>query len=240
MGNTYKHTKLNENEQALLDYIESNAEKISTMTIQMMAKETFTSASTIFRFAKKLGFEGYTEMIYEFAHHHVKYQLGKQDVDVLSEIFLSVFELNKKALDDVKLILNDKNKTIFILGTGYSGIIAEYLYKKLLGKGNNIIFTNGADSSALFVNNLNRIDNLICVSKSGYTGSIIDKANTAQKNNIPVISFTQDNDNDLATISDCTIIIENHNRFDWNNQKTRLFFPILLMIFEYLVEDIIE
>ncbi|MGX7078188.1 MurR/RpiR family transcriptional regulator [Globicatella sanguinis] len=240
MNNIYKHTKLTENEQGILNFIEKNQDKIGSMTIQHMAKETFTSASTIFRLAKKLGFDGYTDMIYEFTHRQGKQELNKNEVNDLSAIFLNIFETNKKIAEEVKPLLNDHSKTIFIIGTGYSGIIAEYLYKKLLGKGSNVIFTNGADSNALFLNNINRINTLICVSKSGFTPMINDKARIAKKQNIPVISFSQDNDNDLARISDYNFTIENHNKFDWNNQRTGLFFPVLLMFFEYLIEDIYE
>ncbi|MGX7099538.1 hypothetical protein HMPREF2811_08755 [Globicatella sp. HMSC072A10] len=240
MNNIYKHTKLTENEQGILNFIEKNQDKIGSMTIQHMAKETFTSASTIFRLAKKLGFDGYTDMIYEFTHRQGKQELNKNEVNDLSAIFLNIFETNKKIAEEVKPLLNDHRKTIFIIGTGYSGIIAEYLYKKLLGKGSNVIFTNGADSNALFLNNINRINTLICVSKSGFTPMINDKARIAKKQNIPVISFSQDNDNDLARISNYNFIIENHNKFDWNNQRTGLFFPVLLMFFEYLIEDIYE
>lgn len=39
MNNIYQHTKLTENEQGILNYIEKNEDKIASMTIQHMAKD---------------------------------------------------------------------------------------------------------------------------------------------------------------------------------------------------------
>lgn len=228
------HAKLSANEEAILEFIEHNLDKIGSMTIQTMAKQTFSSTSTIFRLAKKLGFDGYSEMIYELTHYQGQHTLNEENVNELAEIFSAVFERNRKTSEELKHLFANNDATIYILGTGYSGIIAEYLYKKLLGKGTNVIFSNGADSNALFLNNINRIDILLCVSKSGLTPTITEKAQIANQHQIPIVSFTQDSENKLATLATHNFVIENHQKFDWNNQKTGLFFPVLLMVFECL------
>lgn len=49
-------------EKTVLEYINHYEDDIKKLTIQTLADDTFTSKSTIFRLAKKLGFEGYTDM----------------------------------------------------------------------------------------------------------------------------------------------------------------------------------
>ena len=62
---TNKH--FTEIERNVLDYVSRYPEDIKKLTIQTLADETFTSKSTIFRLAKKLGFNGYTDMIYHLS-----------------------------------------------------------------------------------------------------------------------------------------------------------------------------
>lgn len=228
--------KLSQLELSILDYLSAHSDQMHEMSIQKLAQETYTSTTTIFRLAKKLGFEGYTDMIYRLKHSSPIQQEGIQETaELLSEEVKRLFAQNELSLQQL-VNLNQKEHYIFILGTGYSGIIAEYLYKKLLGKGYMVVFSNGADTSALFANNIKRISQIICISKSGETDTINKKVVMAKDYRIPVISFTQDNNNRLAKMSDVSFVINDANPYDWDNIETSQFYPLLLMYLEYLVE----
>ena len=98
------------------------------------------------------------------------------------------------------------------------------LYKKILGQGELVYFSNGADSNALFLNNLHRITDIICISKSGETELVNSKAQIAKEKGIGVISFTRSDDNSLAKISDITFTIDDNQFLDRNNINPTQFY----------------
>lgn len=51
--------KLTPTEKAVVNYINSNADKLSNMSIVDVAEESFTSPATVSRTIKKCGFEGF-------------------------------------------------------------------------------------------------------------------------------------------------------------------------------------
>ncbi|WP_373713602.1 MurR/RpiR family transcriptional regulator [Streptococcus sp.] len=231
--------KVSELERTILTYLSENQKQLGSLNIQQIAKATYTSTSTVFRLAKKLGFAGYSEMVYKLSNHGLNTNFSEsvsENARLFSNLINQVFQENQLQIIECGKCLSHKEKTIFILGTGYSGIIAEYLYKKLLGKGNYVLFSNGADTNALFLNNLNRIDIVICISKSGETALINDKAKKAKLHNIPIISFTQGGTNTLSAMSDFPFIVNDQNHYDWNNIQTSQFYPMLLFYLEYFVE----
>lgn len=203
-----------------------------------MADETFTSKSTIFRLAKKLGFNGYTDMIY-----HLSSQQDRQaNVELedyvmnLSDSMQRIFLQNDPMLQCFIQSLSSHEKSLYIIGTGYAGIIGEYLYKKILGKGELVYYSNGGDSNALFLNNLHRITNMVCISKSGETELVNSKARIAKENGIEVISFTHSEDNSLATMSDIPFVIYDNQFLDRNNIDPTQFYSMLLVYLEYVIE----
>ena len=61
-----KDTKLNDTEQQILSYLEFHSDQILDIRIQKVAEDNYTSTSTVFRLAKKMGFSGYKELTYYF------------------------------------------------------------------------------------------------------------------------------------------------------------------------------
>ncbi|GKS55157.1 hypothetical protein EMLAB_17720 [Enterococcus mundtii] len=49
------------NEKRIADYLRMNLEAAVYMTIEELAKETYTSHSAIIRFCKKIGYSGFKE-----------------------------------------------------------------------------------------------------------------------------------------------------------------------------------
>lgn len=169
-------------------------------------------------------------------------QDGRADINLdvyianLSEGMRRIFLQNEPKLEKFIQELSANEKALYIIGTGYSGIIGEYLYKKILGKGELVYYSNGADSNALFLNNLHRISNIICISKSGKTESVNSKPEIARENNIEVISFTHSEDNSLAQMSDIPFVIYDNQFLNRNNINPTQFYSMLLVYLEYVIE----
>ena len=228
-----------EMENSVLEYLKLHKSNLKQLTIQKVADETYTSKSTIFRLSKKLGFEGFTDMIYHLSRQDVN--VVNRDLDTyisgINEDVRNIFIQNEKALAQFRQMIQVNKSALYVIGTGYSGILGEYFYKKVLGKGELVYYANGADSNTLFINNLHRISQIICISKSGETALVNNKAMIAKEQGKGVISFTHSSDNTLAKQSDIAFIVDDNQFLDRNNVYSTHFYSLLLLYLEYVIEE---
>ena len=56
-------TKLTTGEQEIFNYVIKNLHVVKNLSIRQLAEKCFVSTTTLFRFVKKLGYEGYNEFI---------------------------------------------------------------------------------------------------------------------------------------------------------------------------------
>lgn len=236
--------KLTELEQNILEYIIENIEAIQEMGIRDLAKETYTSPTSIIRLSKKLGYTGYTDMYYSLLPIVKKAELDTYSAEntILDNDFKTIIEgfSEEKASRFNDKIFSESNKYVFIYATGFSKIISEYISKKLLVLGKKAIGSSGSDSIGIFENNLEDISTMLVVSKSGETEQVYNKLQTAVEAGIYTISFTQDTDNRIALLSDLNIPIKDLNHLDDRNMLPNIFFPGVLLSFEFLLEKYLE
>lgn len=232
-----ENKKLSALEEEVLTYIVAHHDEILTMGIRQVAQNTLTSTSTIMRLAKKLGFNGFVDMNYKLMP--LIQQKGQcQETDYLKLFaYDSLFELNSKAtFQEVAQALIDVDKQfVFVYANGFSGIIAEYLHKKLLVLGKRVMFSTGNDSVGVFENNLDDIGVFITISKSGETTKVVEKVRTAIENDIPVIAFTNEIPNTLSQYGKPTIRIKDLNKYDDYNASSNIFFSHVLLAMEVIV-----
>lgn len=226
-------------ELSILDYIVKNIDEIQEMGVREVAEVTYTSPASVIRLSKKLGYTGYTDMYYSFlpiikkdGQNKYKESNGLLNFD-FSDI-LNGFSQEKIDLFN-KYVFEKSDKYIFIYATGFSEIIAKYIYKKLLVLGRKVIISSGSDSIGIFENNLENIGAMLVVSKSGETNLVYNKLNKAAETNIYTISFTQDSWNRIADLSNLNIPIIDLHPLDDRNMLPNVFFSGVLLTFEYLL-----
>ena len=61
----FKNQNLSDSDIKILEYIVDNPEKVQKEGIRQLAKINFTSTASIIRLAKKLGYSGYNELIFD-------------------------------------------------------------------------------------------------------------------------------------------------------------------------------
>lgn len=226
-------------EQQVLEYIINNIHNVMKLGVRGVAKENYTSTSTIMRLAKKLGYEGFIDMVYNIM------PMVENEEKILSDEMISMNGVDITSLlkyiseEDIKyfieLLMKMDNKFIFIYATGMSKIIAEYLSKKLLIIGKKNIFSSGSDSVGVFENHLEDMSILFVISKSGETKTVLDKVNSARDKNIKIISITRETENSIAKASDINFKIFDMNKLDDRNYYPNTFFPNCCMLIEYLI-----
>jgi DNA-binding MurR/RpiR family transcriptional regulator len=234
-----KNKELTKLEQQVLEYIINNIDSVIKLGVRGVAKENFTSTSTVMRLAKKLGYDGFVEMVYNIMPLIKREVIPVSDevspMDGVSLDILLKYIPDSNIKEFVELLLGIKNKVIFVYATGFSKLIAEYLSKKLLIIGKKSIFSSGGDSVGIFENHLDDMETLIVISKSGETNVVLDKVNTAKNKGIKVISITKEIENSIAKASDINFKILDINKLDDRNYYPNTFFPNSCMLVEYLI-----
>lgn len=232
---------LSEMETTVLYYIVEHIDVVLKIGVRGVAKENFTSSSTIMRLTKKLGYSGFVDMYYKLLPM-VKNSEGCIDEDLqFINSFCSNTLLQYNSYEQMKLfarkICELDNRFIFIYATGFSAMSAEYFNRKLLVLGRKCIVSSGMDSIGVFENNLADMGMLITISRSGETQSVVDRVKIARENGIFIVSFTNELDNRVNVLADIAFRIEDSNKLDDRNMMANTFFPNVLMLMELLIYE---
>ncbi|MBU3110214.1 MurR/RpiR family transcriptional regulator [Clostridium lacusfryxellense] len=226
-------------ERNVLKYIVLNIDTVIKMGVRGIAKANYTSTSTIMRLSKKLGYTGFVDMHYHLLPLIRKNESGFEDSNNFlpkQQLDLLLKYITEKQINDFLDCLDEKSEKIkFIYATGFSAIAADYINKKLLVLGKRCILSSGTDSASVFENNLDYINTMFVISKSGETRQVLSKVKTAKENKIKVISFTGETDNSISRIADVSFKIQDSDRLDDGNTSPNMFFPNLLTLFEFLI-----
>lgn len=236
-----KGKNLTEVEGAVLRYIIDHIDEVLKMGVRGVAKENYTSSSTIMRLTKKLGYSGFVDMYYKLLPL-VKNAEGNIDGDIqFISSFCSNTLLQYNSYEHMKLfarkVCSLNNQFIFIYATGFSAIPADYLNKKLLVLGRRCIMSSGTDSIGVFENNLSDMGMLITISRSGETQRVVDRVKIARENGIFTVTLTNELENSVNKLADLAFRIEDSNKLDDRNMTANTFFPNVLMLIELLIYE---
>lgn len=211
--------ELNDLEIQIVEYMKDNIKQLKTIGIRQMAKENFTSTSTIYKLCDKFGFNGYSDMIYHLTSTKDHFSTYNTKYTEYKEKFLSLI---------------NGNKHIVIFGLGFSAPIAEYMHQRLTLKGYHSISVVHME---MFQNILEKNTVFIVISHSGKTIRLIDIINSAKNNNIPVISFVADKESAIFKESTLPISIGYYDSFSYELNKKNTFFGETIIAFEHLLFD---
>ena len=223
----FKNTDLTPAEKKLLTDILEDPLAVQQNGIRTLAKHHFTSPSAIERLAKRLGFSGYSEMIY-----HAK----KQDTEtsVINETTLShLSNVNHTILRSRLQKYLTPETCIYLYGEGFNTFISGYFYRKLLVNHYDATQLNGLDIP--FVYTGERPLTLIILSRSGENFACLQKIDQAKQANGHVISFTANISSTVAKRSDLPIEIRDGRPDDSANVEYTTFYGDTLNAFEQLI-----
>lgn len=124
--------------------------------------------------------------------------LVNEVVDEVNEVMALVDETQLVAAE--KII--DKNKRIFILGAGRSGLVAKGFAMRLMHIGYSVFVIGETITPSIQAG-----DVLVSVSGSGKTGSVLDPSKKAKENGVKLVAVTSDANSPLGQIGDATIVV---------------------------------
>ena len=230
---------LSEAETKILEYMIKHMDTLLDKGVRQIAKENFTSPASIMRLSKKLGYSGFIDMYYQFLPLVKDSNIESSTAEWLSKNNLigEIIQYNsEKDMESFATLLkNIQSKYIFIYATGFSAIIGEYMYKKLLVSGLKVIFATGTDSIAILESNIEGIGLFVTISKSGETVQVIEKMKYCKEKEIPMVTFTNELENTASLLSKIAFHIRDEEKLDDRNMLPNLFFAKILILFEYLM-----
>ncbi|MGN0144899.1 MAG: MurR/RpiR family transcriptional regulator, partial [Clostridium sp.] len=205
MFNTEIIKSLNDLELILYRYIIKNTEKVIYMRIRELADETHVSTTTILRFCKKFGCNGYSEFKVKLKIHleNLNNKKINNDQTMIIDFFkkLNTDELNEKIETVCDLIYDFPN--VLLVGSGTSGIMCKYAARffSTMGKFSTYI------DDPYFPTNYKTYENcvIIVLSVSGETSPVITLINNFKRENCTIISITNSENCTLSKISDLNI-----------------------------------
>lgn len=216
------YDKFTDREKLIADYLLLENIKIVDMSAKEIAEATKTSAPTVVRFAKKLGFSSLNEMKIKLSislnekksNGEFKYldkDLSTRSIvnGVKSSIHSIIDEtvdlISEEELDKaVELLTNAK--TIYIFSVGVSSLVGLDFYYKLSRINKRCIVHEDTHLQVTSSVLMQEGDVAVVISYSGETKEVLLCAKNARENNIPVIGITKASiDNKLESFSDISL-----------------------------------
>lgn len=211
-------------EKNLIEFILARPNDCLGRSIQELANLSYTSPSTIVRFCKKVGCNGYREfqqaLVFEMALQQRNAQIAMTAVnegDSTEEIVRKVTVKNMESLEasmrlvDPVLIdhcvdLIEKARVVNLWGIGSSLLVAKDFQHKLLRIDKPCNLCEDWHSQLLYAMNMEPGDLGIAITYSGQTREVIECARVAKHRGATVIAITRSGvDSQIIHTADCVL-----------------------------------
>lgn len=195
----------NELEMLVYNYIMEHKEEVKFMTIRELSEAVHVSTSTIIRFCKKTGCEGYSEFRVQFKLFLKEEKENKQKISQdngVDEIMYFLHTVTSTAYEEsifkVTEMIQEAKQLIFI-GIGTSGILGKYgaRYFSNIGK-----FSQYIEDPYYPIGNDMEKTVVIALSESGETQQTIKLAERFKQHGCKIFSITNGSSCTLAKMSD--------------------------------------
>lgn len=209
----------------VIRFLLDNPERSTKLTIHSLAKETYTSSSTVIRLCRKLGLSGFRELIhslvYEFAIMESDYGEKSKDItreDSLQDIVDKVTKKNALSLDNTAKLMDlevlaqcveiiNQADIIYLFGMGASLLVARDAYLKFLRINKPVILNEDWHLQMIQAKNTTKKDVVIAISYSGLTEEVIRCLTVAKENQAKIIAITRFEKNPIAKLADFNLSV---------------------------------
>jgi RpiR family carbohydrate utilization transcriptional regulator len=249
----YSHLEFTHQEQRVLAYLNEKPNKVLELSAEALAKETYTSAATLNRFARKLGYKGFADfrlhyaLDYQILHERKPYpkQGDYKDInpeDSLSYIYKSlsaehckVVSIQKDLYTRVMELIND-SEYIDIYATGRNYHLAMVGADKLSYLGKKVVVFNNVEQDHLSrINVQQRI--CLLLSRTGENPTCLHAARELNAMSADIISITGKQDSTLNKL--CTLNL--HVNIDHDGEMHKVTDSISISwVFDYIFMELLK
>lgn len=217
----------------IAEFLLNERSRVKNYSMKQIADLTFTSKPTLVRFAKNMGFSGWTEFIKDFLteSHYQETHFSEIDpnmpflqMDNIDEIINKICKLQIESLRDTAKIMESSkieeagnillsSRHIAIFGISPNTILGE-LFKRKMESIGKLVFIANMGESGIIANSLQEQDCAILISYSGNNENRepMRYIKTFKDNNVKLIGITSGGENYIREHISCTLTISTHER----------------------------
>jgi 6-phospho-3-hexuloisomerase len=138
--------------------------------------------------------------------------------EIIDGIKRCIEELNMKEVERlIELLLEAKEKKIFIVGIGRSGFVARAFALRLMNLGFNVYFLGETITPAA-----EKGDLLIAISGTGATKMVLTASSAAKEIGATVIAITSFPESPLGQMADLTVTVKGRTKMGWPREEDYL------------------
>lgn len=208
----FQANQLNDTEikvlKSIIRHLEQDDKKV---TIAQVAEENFVSTGFIFKMCKRLGFHGYSDLIF-----HLSRDRAEEEEAVSKELATLIDNYDPEEVQRfVDLLRRYREQKFFVVGAGFADIVADYFAQRLSVCG--FMVMNGVnfyDYMLFRDHNKEHLKSnveptlLIAISQSGETESVLDNVRRAKHYGFQIVAFSKMETSSLSELSDITFLVE--------------------------------
>lgn len=247
----FQYKNFGPSEKKIADYILENTQEITSLSINELASKSGSTAATIVRFSRKIGFDGFQSFRIGLAGEmmstsSISNQIVKGD---------SCFEIFNKRINDISVSLWNtesvleprsmelaankimKAKRIVVFGLGNSAAIAQDAAHKFLRLGLNAQACTDNHMQAIIASHLDRDSVAIGISHSGTSRDIVESLQFSKIGNATTICITNYDNSPIVENADICLFTKsdetNHSILAMSSRIAQL--AIFDAIYTYIV-----
>lgn len=228
-------------ERGIAQAILANPQMVADLSIHELARQTFSSPSTIVRLCSHTGYSGYREF-----RRAVTTELAKRDQtraevrgkiqrsDSLHEIIEKITFANILSLEETRDLMDEtvlrscvelvrRARVVYLFGMGASLCAAKDAYLKFLRLNKLCIINEDWHSQLVQSRNASNEDAAIVISYSGATAEMIECMTNLKKNGTPIIAITRYVQSPISEMADhCLYTAANEALFRSGAMSSRM------------------
>lgn len=208
-------------EKLVAKYLLDNPEAIRNMTLLILAQETGSSDTSIIRFCKRLGYDGFSSFKQSFMEAAVdENKTITQEIssnDSMIDILNKVFKHNIETLNNTLALVSEdyskaleallKAKSVHFFGVGDAYIVANLAYMKFSRLGYSGSAHSDVTLQLITASLLSENDVALAISYSGASGNVVKAMKVAKEAGATTICITQMNKSPLLKYTDINLFI---------------------------------
>ena len=237
--------ELTELEQEIARYFLQVDTIVDDLSSQQVTQKLHVSQAALTRFAKKCGFTGYREFVFQYQHQANKPDTHSHKHSPLTKRVLRSYSnlreqtqdlIDEEQLERVAQLIDDAER-VYFFGTGSSGLIAREMKLRFMRLGVVCEALTDQDGFAWTTSIMDENCLVLGFSLSGTTQSVLDSLLDAKEMGAKTILFTSSPSKDCQAYTE-TVLVASHSQTSYI-QRISAQLPMLILtdlIYAYFLE----
>lgn len=226
------HTKFSNSEQVIVDYLKREQLNLENKSTTQIAKETFSSKSTIVKVAKRLDFSGWNDFKKAYLEELRYLHSDKATVDAnypfhendhYIAIAQKIARLEQEAIEDTLSLMNfsdlqkalrmfENAQSIHLFAVSNNLLISEEFRYNMERIKKRVIVHSRQGEGRYAATLMDPSECALIISYSGETETLLTMVEILHKKQIPIILITSLGDNSMTKLADCVLRISTRER----------------------------